>query len=108
MAKTEAPVTGELYKADGTMEVVTPADGKRFTADEQRRFIGGGRETLDLKWKAESRRRPGGLVRDGWILVVNEDARNYDLPINQKASELWGDAILGNALLCKRSATVRG
>jgi hypothetical protein len=121
--KAKAQVTGELYLADGTTEIVRPADGKRFTAQEQWKFVGGGRETLDMGWQAQRYMHPhnrvgpagfvsaalsGGLVRDGYIMVVNENGLNERLPINEKASALWGGAIVGNVLFCKRSATVRG
>jgi len=44
------------------------------------------------------------LVRDGWCLVVNENGRNENLPMNEKASELWGSRVAGNVLLCRISA----
>ena len=119
----KAPTTAEWYKTDGTTEVVRPANGKKFTAAEQQKFVGGRRETMDMGWKAQRFMHPygrvgpagfvsaamsGGLVRDGWIMIVNENGLNKRLPVNEKASELWGGMVVGNALLCKRSATVRG
>jgi hypothetical protein len=61
-----APCTGALYKTDGTVETVTPADGKKFTAEEQSKFVGGGRETVDMG--------------EGWIMVWNENGLNGKLP----------------------------
>lgn len=115
----------KLLKSDGTEEIVTPRSGKKFTPAEVRGLVGGSFELASLSPK---RRREvdknwcgfrsmvdadgfvdayasGGLVREGWVLVVNDDGRNLRLPVNQQASELWGAAeIVGDVLLCRTPA----
>ena len=107
----------QLYKTDGTVEVVIPK-GKKFRIEELWEMVHGGIEILDLGWKAqrymraEDRMGPtgwvsaslsGGLVRNGWVLVVNENGLNEELPVNEGASQLWGGQLVGDVLLCKRS-----
>lgn len=111
-----------LYKTDGTEEVVVPSVMKtQFVTEELRCMIGGSIQLLDLGAKAfaymgerycgfrdknglTSADMRGGLVRDRWVLVVNDNGLNEKLPTNEEASTQWGARLVGNVLLCRRSA----
>lgn len=113
-----------LYKADGTEQVVAPkVEKQKFTLHELTALVGGPVELLSLDSKAgrfmgrghcgfppdlpnglTSAYMSGGLVRDGWCLVVNENGQNEGLAVNQRASENWGSELVGDVLLCRISA----
>jgi hypothetical protein len=111
------------YRADGTQQVVTPQVKKsKFVLSELRKFVGG---SIDLMYLGSKHRRfvgtgghhgfvdedgccsacaSGGLVRDGWCLVVNGNGLNENLPTNEEASRMWGSRVVGDVLLCRVSA----
>ena len=93
--------TVTLYKADGTYLDIE-LKGK-FPPGEISRLVGGMPELLHLDDDRPNAYLRGGLVRNGWVLVVNENGRNTLLRINQNASELWGSELVGDVLLCRRS-----
>lgn len=112
-----------LYKASGEELAVSPQVKKnKFTLDEMQRMVGGSIEFLNLgsghqRFVATgghcgpmdecgfcSASMSGGLVRDGWVLIVNEEGRLRNLPVNKAASELWGNELVGDVLLCRSSA----
>lgn len=65
-----------LLKADGSVEVVTPAKGTTFTLQELQTFVGGYIEVIRLT---------------GQWLVVNEDGKRLKLPANSRATDLLRD-----------------
>jgi hypothetical protein len=101
------------YKANGEQIIVTPQVYRNyFTLDELHQFVGGSIAIVSLG----SKDNPppffgedhhgffrGGLVRDGWILVLNDEGRIRGLPTNEAASELWGARLVGDVLLCPKS-----
>lgn len=111
------------YRADGTQHVVMPEIMKsKFVASELSRLVGG---SITLMYLGSKHRRfvgtgghhgfvdedgccsawmSGGLVRDGWCLVVNGNGLNENLPTNEEASRMWGSRVVGDVLLCRVSA----
>ena len=84
----------QWIKTDGTVSEVEPANGKDFSLDEVKRFIGGGyMEVIGV---------PPGLM------VLDEDGKQKRLPFNKLATEVarpvlqTGDFIVGDVLVCKR------
>ena len=73
-----------LYKADGTQEVIKPANGKKFDIKELQALVGGTVERLKLPFDQR--------------MVMNEDGRPKNLPVNDKASQLLHMALGGNTV----------
>lgn len=63
-----------LYKVDGTIEVVHPANGKHWTLKEMQDLVGGFIEFL-----------PSIRAK----IVVNEEGLIKGLPVNEKATALY-------------------
>jgi len=80
-----------LYKTTGEKVEISPKNGKRFTLRELQELVGGFVEYIHLK---------------GQVLIVNEDGRLMDLPVNHGATQLarqFGyDFIVGDAIYCKK------
>jgi hypothetical protein len=79
-----------LYKVDGTIETVTPKSGKHFTNEEVWELIGGWYETIPVFHKNGRN-----------VLLVDEDGRMKNLPVNAMATTLIGTQIVGPALWTK-------
>ena len=82
-----------LIPIDGQPREVTPADGgPEFTLDELQALVGGYLEALRLD--------------DAYWLVINEEGKLLDLPVNLRATALvrWrlpaDDYIVGPAIVC--------
>lgn len=80
-----------LYKADGTIQTLSPAQGKTFALAELQTYVGGDIEAVRL--------RGPGMGQDS-VLVVNEEGRNLRLPANFRASVLAGRHIVGDVVHC--------
>lgn len=80
----------QLIYANGRVENVSPKNGTDFTLEELNEFVGGYIEIVYLN--------------DGRLMVVNEEGKLKALPINVRATALYGsvDIITGNALICDR------
>lgn len=79
-------------RVGGTIEAVAPKNGKDFTLEELRAFVGGCIEIIHPP------------SDEGAILVVNEEGRLRDLPLNKVASAVYrDDFIVGDVLLCHTS-----
>lgn len=88
----------KLYKVDGSVKVMIPRDGKKFTLEELKQMVDGYIQIVPL---------PSGRV-----VVCNEEGKLNDLPINQNATEkVWyhefpvskfgmSDVLVGNVLVC--------
>jgi hypothetical protein len=123
MAKRKEPILkGDpiLYRADGTQEVVKPANGKKFELKELKKFVqgtaavahlnsrvrfcmvsrAGELETVEIDPKANNL-----MIRPGWVMVMNENGLNERLPLNKEASSLFGGIIVGDVVLCRFDAT---
>ena len=76
--------------ADGKVISVKPKDGKHFSLEELYEFTNGG---------------PIEIVgtRDGRLMILNEEGRLTGLPLNKKATELYGrNVIVGDVLVCDK------
>lgn len=79
MAKYQKkPASLIVVNPDGTQTEtqVYPANGKSFTLEELRGFVGG---TIDMQL----------LRKENKWLVVNDNGKLDGLPINEIASEIW-------------------
>lgn len=85
----------KIYKADGTIIDVVPENGTDFQLDELQKIVGGYIEIVSLL--------------DNEIMVVNEEGKLTDLPINENATEIYNevdgfyDYIVGDVLVCDNS-----
>lgn len=77
-----------IYKTDGTEENIQPKNGKDFKLKELQPVVEGYVEIVRL--------------RDGRIMVVNEEGMLMKLPYNRIASQIAGQPIVGNVLVCER------
>lgn len=83
----------KLYKTSGKIVEVYPENGKDFSLDELQGFVDG---YIEIVWLDKER-----------IMVINEDGKLNNLPINKKATEEYNNSykgrdgiIVGNALIC--------
>jgi hypothetical protein len=85
----------KIYKADGTIIDVVPENGTDFQLDELQKIVGGYIEIV-------------GLL-DNEIMVINEEGKLADLPVNENATEIYNevdgfyDYIVGDVLVCDSS-----
>lgn len=96
---------GTLIQSEGLKnKTVLPADGHRYTLEEMQKMVGGNIQPI--------------ILPSGWCMVVNEEGRLKNLPINREATEIWkeeyskdkypfnndgfvvGDVIFGTAYEC--------
>ena len=82
----------EIVKVDGTIEKVTTE--QQPTLKEVQDWVGGYVERV-------SAFPMDGLKRDFVELYVNEEGRLDGLPVNEQASVLCGQEIVGNAVIFK-------
>ena len=75
-----------IIKTDGKEISVEPRNGSDFSLSEMQRIVGGFIECVTLA--------------NGQLMVVNEEGVILEMPYNKKASELFGQPIVGNALVC--------
>ena len=81
----------KYIKTDGILyeiHLVEPANGKHFSLRELQEFVGG---YIEIVFN----------LPDDMIMVVNEEGRLKELPINAAATILAGQTIVGNVLYCK-------
>jgi len=81
---------------DGNIEFIDPENGKYFSLNELQSIVEGYIEMVYLK------------DPKGWLMILNEEGKIHELPINNIATELWNktnnnDYIAGNVLVCKMS-----
>jgi hypothetical protein len=80
----------KFIKTDGSIINVEPKNGKDFSLKELQGFVDGYIEIVYLP--------------NGDLMVVNEEGKMNDLPINMKATMAYGlDVIVGNVLWCNKS-----
>lgn len=80
-----------LIKSTGEEIIVSPTKGKHFTLKELQSYVGGYIETLP--------------VATSQLMVVNEEGKLLNLPINKRATEIAIencviDVIVGDVLIC--------
>ena len=82
-----------LIKTNGEEINVFPKNKTDFKLDELQNYVGGLIEIVKAK--------------QGRTMVINEEGKINDLPINQKASELYQynefDFIAGDVLICNEN-----
>lgn len=85
-----------IIKVNGETTDVRPKNGTDFSLEEMKEIVGGYIEVLFLE--------------GGDLMVVNEDGKNQNLPLNTEATEIIdgdiyydGDVIVGDVLLCGRN-----
>jgi hypothetical protein len=83
-----------IYRANGTQETVAPKNKKNFSLQELQSFVGGYIEMVFLF-----------AISDSLVMVVNEEGKLDELPINVRATEIIRQAgiqntIAGDALVC--------
>ena len=80
-----------LIKSNGEEINVIPNNKKDFQLDELQKYVGGFIEVVRTKGNK--------------IMVINEEGKINDLPINQKASQFYQynefDFIVGDVLICQ-------
>ena len=82
---------GSFIKANGETTHINPENGKNFTLKELQKFVGGYIELIHFEHT---------------VMVVNEEGRLNNLPINEKATDIYfkrfGDrsGIVGDVFLC--------
>jgi hypothetical protein len=74
-------------KADTTVEAIRPDNGTDFSFKELQGYVGGYIEIVRLP--------------NNYILVVDEEGLLKQKKLNKKASELAGQPIVGDVVLCK-------
>ena len=82
-----------LIKTNGVETNLTPQNKTDFQLTELQKIVGGLIQIVKTK--------------DGRTMVINEEGKINDLPINQKASELYRynefDFIAGDVLICNEN-----
>lgn len=81
----KAAKVGTIVKVDGTTILVVPNKGTRFTLKEVQEIVGGYVERVRLPHKA--------------VMLVDEEGKLKSKPVNQAASEVAGQTIVGDVLL---------
>jgi hypothetical protein len=92
-----------LLRAWGAAEIVEPARGRGFALGELQALVGGYIQVV---------RAPAYLVDDDGgplFLVLNEDGKRLDLPLNPMATVLWhqaggalDDLVVGDVVIASR------
>lgn len=57
-------------------------------------------ETVEIDPKANDL-----MIRHGWVMALNENGFNENLPRNKEASRLYGGIMVGDVVLCRFDAT---
>lgn len=92
----------KIIYPNNTFVETNPKNSKFFTLEELQKIVGGYIEII----------RPPS--KNGAILVINEEGKLNNLPVNKLASEMWQencskgseralDYVVGNVLLCHES-----
>ena len=81
----------QIIYTDGLTKAVTPKNGTDFQLDELKAIVGGYIEIVE--------------TIDGRLLVLDEEGKLKDKPINMKATRLYKqgmfDFIVGDVLVCE-------
>jgi hypothetical protein len=90
-------------KTDGSEDLVAPAIGTEFTLAELHRVVGGYIEIVPIVCE------PRSMAADHQFMVLNEDGKRLQLPINRRATALYHaaggpswDVIVGDVIIGTR------
>lgn len=92
----EARSIALLYKTDLSVEEIKPANGRHFKLEEMQTYVGGLIEIVPLD----------GEGLEDKLLVVNEEGKLENLPLNIFATVEWvkyygqTDYVSGDAIIC--------
>ena len=82
-----------LIKSNGEEKNVLPQNKTDFTLEELQKYVGGLIEIVRTK--------------DGKPMIINEEGKINDLPVNQKATAIYPyneyDFIVGDVLICQEN-----
>lgn len=84
-----------LYNVNGSSIEVHPKNGSDFTLEELQYYVGGYIQVVPFP--------------DGTMIVLNEEGKLENLPINPGATEVWikhygyADVMVGPALVCTQT-----
>lgn len=81
--------TGPTWiKADGRTSIVRPKNGKDFSLEELYELTNGG--PIEIVY-----------LKDGRLMILNEEGTLKRLPLNKKATEIYKrGSIVGDVLIC--------
>jgi hypothetical protein len=91
-----------LYKTDGTVTEVKPANGRAFTLEELRRHVGGDIEHLQLRGKHIWLDEEGKLKNKPRNPKAQEEANKYGFSMLT-----GGDYLVGDVLFCEGRTSTR-
>lgn len=83
----------QIIKSNGQVIETAPKNGTDFQLEELQSIVGGYIEIVNL--------------RDGRLICLNEEGKLYNLPYNNKATDILravfrtNDFIVGDVLVCK-------
>lgn len=84
-----------IIHPDGTTIHTAPKSGPYYSLAELQKIVGGYIEIISMPDRHGQ--PPGGMV-----MVLNEEGKIHDLPINETATELASrDTIVGTVLICQ-------
>lgn len=78
-----------LYKAAGGSTEITPQTGPTFSLLELQTYVGG---YIEPVWLPDNR-----------VMIVNEEGRLQELPLNRTASAIAQRWIVGDVVVCDRA-----
>ncbi len=83
---------GRILYVDGREEFIEPKNGTDFSLEELKTIVDG---YIQVVW-----------LKDGRIMVVNEEGKIHRLPLNVRATCIVNgagiaDTIVGNVLICR-------
>lgn len=92
----------KLIKSSGEMININPKDGKEFSCEELRAFVGGHFQMLNP------------ASRTGAVMFCNEEGKLLSLPLNRTATIVWQqycepgsershDFVVGDVVICHKS-----
>lgn len=86
----------KIIKSNGEQIEVAPMNGNDFKLEELQTIVGG---WVEIVW----------LPNNEDIMVINEEGKLYNLPLNKEATKIYQDSfgytdlIVGDVLLCKKN-----
>jgi hypothetical protein len=76
-----------ILKTDGSNEVIT---SKKLSLEQLQKIVGGYIEIVKIPYSKN-------------FLIINEEGIMYNLPVNNEATKLFKQQIVGNVVMCTKS-----